>query len=90
MFVLTTTAAATATPLLAAAVVPDRIASFQSLIVVASGAAYLGDAAVSATNGIPLSTIPLVIPANMLQYASDLSEFYVIGAGIRVTVMVFG
>jgi hypothetical protein len=90
MFVTTITVGAAATPLVSALVQPDKIAPFQTLVVAASAAAYMGDANVSATNGIPIGTTPLVIPANHLQYASDLQEIYFFGSGVKVTVMVFG
>jgi hypothetical protein len=89
MFVTTITVGVAATPLISAAVTPDKIAPFQTLVVAASGAAYMGDANVSASNGIPIGATPLVIPANCLQYASDLGEIYFFGAGVKVTVMVF-
>lgn len=89
MFVTTITVGTTATPLISSAVTPDKLAPFQTLIVVANGAAFMGDQSVSASNGIPIGTTPLVIPANHLQYSSDLNEIYFFGSGAKVTVMVF-
>lgn len=90
MYVTTITIGTNPTPLIPAAVTPDKIAPFQTLVLIASGTAYMGDANVSSTNGIPLSTtVPLVIPANHLQYSSDLNEIYFSGSGSKVTVMIF-
>lgn len=89
MQVITITIGSAATPLIAPAVTPDKLAPFQTLVVAASAAAVMGDAKVTSTNGIPIGTTPLVITANPLQFASDLNEIYFSGNGVRVSVMVF-
>lgn len=92
MYVITVTGAAggKATPIIPAGVAPDKLKPFQTIVVVCSGSGFLGDAAVSgASNGIPVGSTPLVIPANTLQYASDLNEIFVSGATLTFVIMVF-
>jgi hypothetical protein len=93
MYVLTITiGSGTRTPFLPAAVTPDKIRPFQTLILQygGSGSAYIGDANVSSTNGLALtsSIAPVVIPT-ALQHSEDLQDWYVAGtAGQKLTVMV--
>lgn len=91
MRVITVTLGAGATAIAPVGLQPDQIRPIQNLVFCAQSAtAYVGDSAVSSTNGIELgSGDAVVIPVSRLQYSSDLSEWYLAGTeGDKVSVMV--
>ncbi len=82
MRVLTVTVGAAATQ-----VTTNDTIYVTSMLVRASGTDYLGDNAVSATNGMPLTTTPLSLSFNTIR-GSKLSQYWVSGGnGDKVTIL---
>lgn len=59
-----------------------------TIVVKASGTDYLGDNTVSATNGIPLSTTPLVIP-NYTPRGIPLNSLWVSGTAADKVIFLY-
>lgn len=82
----------TAQRIIPLAVVPGGINSFSLLIAQNNGSnnMYLGDSAVSNTNGLLLNATGSITTVPALQYTGDLREFYVYGSANDVlNIMVF-
>ena len=82
----------TAQPILAKAVEPASGHPFSLLIAQNNGSnnMYIGDSAVSSTNGILMSVTGSLTTVPALQYSGDLREFYLYGtAGDVCNIMIF-
>lgn len=91
MRVISVTGTSVAAPFLTKGVQPANSLPWQILVIQynGTGTAYIGDSAVSSTNGIALtsSSAPLVLSLG-LEYSGDLYEFYaVIPTGQKLTVL---
>ena len=92
MLKITIAATNTVQSIIPKAVVPANSASYSIFIMQNNGShnMYIGDSAVSATNGILLNPSGSLTATPALQYTGDLTEFYVYGTANDVlNIMVF-
>lgn len=91
MQIITITGTGAAQPILTKGVQPANSLYFQTLLIqyAGTGTAYLGDAAVSSTNGLSFISTqqPVVIPL-ALQHSEDLyTWFCLVPSGQKLTIM---